>query len=116
MKNEKKSLRPIPPTMRGKKRYLLFRLESKGRLNERAVKDVLMKEFLRLYGEVGIARQKLNFITFSPKSGKGIVRCALESVTEVRAGIMFLKEVSGLAVRPETLLTSGSVKKLKEKL
>ena len=116
MPNTKKSMKPIPSSMRGKKRYVLAELQCESMLPEREVVDALWKTFHRLYGELGTAQQKLWFVKFGPKNNRFIVRCALERTEEVRAGLLFIKEVAGKKVIPKTLLTSGSITKLKGKL
>lgn len=106
--------KPIPQTMRGKKRYILFELVPQGgaRLDEKGVSRALWETMLSLYGSVGTARQKLWLVRWNPAKSRGILRCALEHTEEVKAGLLFLKSVSGSAVLPRTLKTSGSVGKL----
>jgi ribonuclease P/MRP protein subunit POP5 len=115
MPNTKKSMKPIPSSMRGKKRYILAELQCEHSLPEKEVQDALWKTFHRLYGELGTAQQKLWFVKFSAKNNRFIVRCALERTDEVRAGMLFIKEVAGCKVIPKTILTSGSMAKLKSK-
>lgn len=116
MKNVKRSMKPIPKSMRGKKRYVLFELVSDERFDEEEVKKALWKTILQLFGELGAAKQKFWFVKWSKPKQRGIVRCALEHTDEVKTGLLFLKEISGKSVVPRTLLTSGNIKKLKEKL
>jgi len=113
MSVEKKTTRPVPPTMRGKKRYVLFELKGGKGLAEQDVSKALWGGFLRLYGELGTAKMKLWLANWDPKEGKGIVRCALEHLDECRSGIVFVGRVSGREVVPQTLKTSGSIRKLK---
>ncbi len=114
MSIEKKTTRPVPPTMRGKKRYVLFELKGGKGLNEQDVSKALWREFLRLYGEIGTAKMKLWLANWNPNSGKGIARCALEHLDECKSGLLFVKRVSGKEVVPQTLKTSGSICKLKD--
>lgn len=116
MSQKKKSIRPIPPTYRGKKRYILFELISEKRLNEKDFSRELWNNFLRLFGEVGCARAKIWLVIFNEKKNKGIIRCANEHSEEVKAGLLFLKEIKGAKAIPKILLVSGSLKKLKEKI
>ncbi len=113
MKNVKKSIKPIPPTMRGKKRYISFELIGGEKLSENEISKAVWENFLKLYGEVGVARQKIWMIEF--KKGKGIIRCANETTEEVKAGLLFLKKVSSMSVNPKITLVSGSLKKLRAK-
>ena len=116
-KHYKQSLKPIPPTLRGKKRYVLFELIAKenAKLSEKNVDDALWKTFLELYGSVGTARQRFWPIKFDSSRNLGIVRCALEALEEVKAGLLFVKNVNGAEVIPKIISVSGSIKQLKAK-
>ncbi|AJF60830.1 MAG: hypothetical protein J4224_04745 [Candidatus Diapherotrites archaeon] len=113
---EKNSLKPVPPTARGKKRYIQFRLISEKKLDEKIVSSALNRLFLEFFGELGVAERRLWFIGFSPASCKGTVRCSHTAVESVEAALMFLKEVKENKVIPVILRVSGSIKKLKPQL
>ena len=116
MTQQKKSIRPIPPTYRGKKRYILFELSSKKKINEKGLSRELWNNFLRLFGEAGCAKAKIWLILFDEKKNRGIIRCSNEYCEEVKSGLLFLREIKGAGVIPKILLVSGSLKKLKEKM
>jgi ribonuclease P/MRP protein subunit POP5 len=113
-KNQKANLKPIPSTIRGKKRYVLFELHSDSRLRANDVNDALWAVLLKLFGEKGVAGQKLWLVLWDEKTGKGIARCSNNKVEELKEGILFMKEVRGAKVVPRTISTSGSMLKLKE--
>jgi len=116
MKHSKKSMKPIPSSMRGKKRYILFKMESGKKLKPKDVSDTFWESMLTLHGTMGTAAYRFWFIDFKPASGKGIVRCANNAVDEVKSALLFIEKVRAVKVIPSTLLTSGSMKKLKSKL
>ncbi|MFH1224627.1 MAG: Rpp14/Pop5 family protein [Candidatus Diapherotrites archaeon] len=111
-KSLKKKTKPIPPTLRGKKRYISFELACATRLQESAVSKALWETMLSLYGSVGTARQKFTLFKWSPAQNRGAVRCALGHEADVKAGILAVKEVGGTPVLPKTIKTSGSVCKV----
>lgn len=124
-----KKPKPLPPTMRVKKRYILFKLSFPVHEGLRAsdVNFAIFKEFSSLYGSQGIAKMHLHLIEFSSENssgigaektgtGIGILRCSREKETEVKAGLLFLKTVGAVSVIPKILLVSGSLKKLKNSL
>lgn len=115
MTQVKKSIRPIPLTYRGKKRYILFELIADKSLDGRDVEIAVRENFLALLGEAGFARAKLWFILFNSQENSCIIRCANEYCEEVKAGLLFMKEVKGGRVIPKILSVSGSIKKLKER-
>ena len=111
MANTKKKTKPIPLSMRGKKRYVYFELESETKLSKSAVSKSLWKCFLELYGSLGTAEIKYWFIDFH--NGKGILRCAHNEVEKAKTAVVFMKSVDGIPVTPKILLVSGSLKKIK---
>ena len=113
-KNQKANLKPIPSTIRGKKRYVLFALNSEARLSERDVNTALWNVMLKLFGEKGVAGQKLWLVLWDAGKGKGVARCSNSGVEGLKEGILFLKAVGQANVTPKTIATSGSMLKLKE--
>ena len=61
MKNVKKSLKALPLSQRGKKRYILFELFAEKPLSATQVEKAVMEKFSELFGSKGIADQKLQF-------------------------------------------------------
>lgn len=119
MKALKTKLNPIPLSLRGKKRYIEFELlpdndSKKTDFNEKDVSKAVWNIMLSLYGGFGVAKQKIWLIRYDSISKKGILRCSLNSVEEVKAGLLFLKEINGLKVIPNILGVKGSIKGIKE--
>lgn len=112
----KKAISPIKPTLRGKKRYVLFELISNEKIAEYDVKNELNRVFMRLFGEFGVAERRIWFIKFDEARKAGIARCGHKYAEDAKAAILFLKEVKGKAVIPRIKSVSGSVHKLKEKI
>ena len=112
-KNQKSNLKPIPSTIRGKKRYVLFALHSESRLRANDVNDALWKVMLRLFGERGVGEQKLWLVLWDERKGRGIARCSNNNVDELKEGLLFMKDVKGTNVIPKTIKVSGSISKLK---
>ena len=112
-RNVKQSMNPIPATARGKKRYVSFQLVSPEKFPEQDVGLAVWETFLHLFGEVGTARQKLWLVGFDSRKSVGVVRCALEHLDEVKAGLLFVKQVDGKPVVPKLLGVSGSLGKVK---
>jgi ribonuclease P/MRP protein subunit POP5 len=113
---EKKKVKPIPLSMRGKKRYLLYELFSENKLLENEVHSSLWKTMKNFFGEFGCAENKIWLVSFNASSGKGILRCSNESIDAVKAAVLFLGSVGETRVVPKTILVSGGIKRLKEKI
>ena len=110
---KKKSLNPIPPTLRGKKRYVKFRLICAKKLAEKDVWPAVSGVFQRLFGSAGVGEQRLWLLKWFPDSGEGIIRCALAEEESVKAGLLFVQRVGAEMVVPVIVKVSGSVRKLK---
>ncbi len=106
-------MNPIPPTLRGKKRYVRFELICPVTLQEIHVRNSLFSTFSQLFGERGIAGQKLWLIKWFPQKNAGIVRCSLGHLEEVKAGLLFIEKAGAQPVVPFIVAVSGSVGKLK---
>lgn len=113
MKNIKKSVKALPSSQRGKKRYILFELLAEKPLSASLVQREVEKKFAELFGSKGMAEQRLHFIGFYGEKNIGILKCSLECCEESKAGLLFLKSVAGIPAIPRIVSVSGSVKKLK---
>ncbi len=103
--------KPLPPTARGKKRYIVFRLAGGEELSQKQVHHAIWKAMLELYGSAGTAKQRTQLIEF--EKGRGIVRCDRGHTEEIKAGLLFVENVDGTKVVPKTVKTSGTLKKLR---
>ncbi len=109
----KKSVKPIPLSLRDKKRYLVFELISENNLSEKNVSFALKKKLTELFGSFGLSKMNYQFIGLNEKTNKGILKCRHTATEDLIAGILLLKEVNGIKVIPKTLKLSGTVKKAK---
>jgi len=104
MEKDSKVIPRIKATERGKKRYLLFHLESD------LSKQDLFYELMNLFKNKGIPTkyklQKTHLLYFSGK--KGILKCPAKCVPQIKAS---MKELGA-----KILLLSGSIRKIKEKI
>lgn len=113
MTTKKKGLNPIPSTLRGKKRYVKFKLICGKALQEKEVWNSVSVAFQNLFGASGVAGQRLWLIKWFPESNEGILRCSLREEENVKAGLLFVQRVGTESVVPMIVKVSGSVKKLK---
>ncbi len=113
MAASKKSLNPIPSSLRGKKRYVKFRFISQKVLIEKDIWASLSSTFQSLFGASGVAEQRLWLVKWFPGKNEGIVRCALAEEERVKVGLLFVQRVDSETVVPTIVKVSGSMKKLK---
>jgi len=107
-------LKPLLPSLREKKRYLAFEVESKEKITFLEVKKAIegkMKEFI---GTLGMANTGMIFLK-DWKDNKGIVRVNSKYVDHTKAGMALVKEVNNKRVIIKSLAVSGIIDKLRKK-
>ena len=113
---KKKSLNPIPLSLRDRKRYIVFEVLSEKKFSEQEAMQAMNKTFLQLFGEIGLSKMNYSNVLFDSKNNKGIVKTNNDSLAEARSGILFLKSVAGIEVIPKILYVSGTINKAKSKM
>lgn len=106
-------MRTLLPTLKERKRYILFQVFTKARLGSREVKELVMKAGLQFLGELGMAKSGLQFLPETWKKDKGIIRVGHKYVDETKAALAFVKEHKGEKVAINCLKVSGTIGKLK---
>jgi len=94
---------------RPKRRYLLFGLKSESQLSPKQAFDAVMGACRHALGVDALKKEGIWFIVFNPASGRGIVRCSHKSVSAVKEAVDGIKGA-------ETLLVSGTMRKIKPRL
>ncbi len=110
----KKRLNPIPPTLREKKRYILFELICDNKLETNDVAYALNDAFLSLFGSFGSARVSAKLIEWDKEQNRGILKCERSAKEHAIAALQFVREVKDSTVVPRVLLVSGTLRKLRE--
>ncbi len=104
-------LKALLPTLREKKRYIVFEAFGKGEISQKAAVQSLMDGLQRFLGEFGMA--KAGVILLKDWHGnRGIVRVAHTQVDVVRAAVMLAK---GKDFMFKTLAISGSLEKVRKR-
>jgi ribonuclease P/MRP protein subunit POP5 len=104
-------MKPYPPTLKEKKRYLAFEVMSEKRFSKEQVKKSVMGTLFENLGNMGVADAEIAFVEFDERAQKGILRCTATKLPEVRAAITLLSEIdlnkAFICIRAVT----GSIKK-----
>ncbi|MFA5125454.1 MAG: Rpp14/Pop5 family protein [archaeon] len=111
MKIEKNKKAIIPLSKRERKRYILFEI-----LNaEVAEKDFYFGfwiDLLSFFGSKGLAEINPKIVLF--KGNKAIVKCRRGKEIDLIAGTAFIQKIRNKKIIINPLLTSGTIKTLKE--
>jgi len=111
-------IKPLLPSLREKKRYLVFEIISKTNIpNFLIIKSAILESCLRFLGESGVAKAGILVLPdkFNPETQKGIMRISHTMVHEVRASLALIQKIDGQDVIVRSLGLSGILKKAEKK-
>ena len=107
------------PSLRERRRYLLFELMGEREIDKRELMKELWNSIYSLYGDVGASESKLWLIEYHRLEDRkeeestlivGVLRCAHNKVEEVRASLACIHTVNDARVGIRVIRTSGSIK------
>lgn len=114
----KAKIKPLLPTLREKKRYLAYEIISKDKFNDavhinKAILDAA-KEFL---GNLGMAKAGILPINdkWNSDSQRGIMRVNNKHVDNLKASLIFVKNIDGKDVIVRSVGASGILKKAQQR-
>ncbi len=111
------TLNSLPPTLRDKYRYIVFRVDSDERHSPGVVARAFWREMLELYGDVGVSRHYVWFLQkmFNQEAMTGVIKCDHEAVEKVRAALAAIPEIGGHRVSVRVIGVTGTIKSAKRK-
>ena len=106
------------PSLKQKKRYLLFKLisaEQKFKLPE--VESEVNQALLLFLGQIGVAKAAPIFLKekFDFDQQQFVVKVDPKFVNEVKAALTLIKKIKNSKVIIHSIITSGTIKKLKKR-
>jgi ribonuclease P/MRP protein subunit POP5 len=104
-------VRPLLPTLRQKKRYILFEVIAKDTVPQNVVLGVIQATAKECVGLWGVGALQMKLIEF--KQHRGIVRVDHRHVDTMRAILGVVKIAGEQSIVLRTLKVSGSLKKLR---
>ena len=114
MKKSRNVMRYVPPSLRERRRYLLFEMIGEREIDKRDLLKELWDSIHSLYGDVGASEIKLRLIKYhtrgSTQSVVGILRCAHDKVEEVRASLACIHSITDARVGIRVIKTSGTIR------
>ncbi len=104
------------PTLREKKRYVLFEVEGAGILNQADVEDLTSKALLSFLGELGVMRAAPLLVKEKIKSNRFVLKVNHRFVDELKSAMILIKSIKNKPVLVRSINTSGTLKKISEYL
>lgn len=105
------SLKPLRPTMREKKRYVVYRLESNNLLEMKIAQNKLIKSINEKLGVFDSAKAGIIPIGYDQDSQEGIIRVNFGCVDKIRALFVIIGKLMNNDVAIHTKGVSGILKK-----
>ena len=115
--NEEKRPKTLPPSLRGRRRYLAFHVISEEKILLQDLINTIWHSLLNFLGETGTSKANIRIIkdTYDEKRQMGILRCSHDSVEGARAALALIQRIGDTRVVFRVLGISGSVKATKIK-
>lgn len=105
----------VKASHRPKKRYILFSLSGVHGISFDGLKS-FFNGFFRDFFREAFSEKMIWFVLFDFHSGKGIVRCRREALSDVKKAIESIRSFRGTSAKARVVLVSGTIRTLKEKL
>ena len=107
-------LKPILPSLREKKRYLVFEVISKEKIkNIEAVSGAISRAALQFLGQFGSAKAGILVLNnkWNAETQRGIMKVSHKHVDDVKASLVFARKIGNDDVIIRSLGVSGILKK-----
>jgi len=111
-------IKPLLPSLREKKRYLAYEVISKNKFNDAMhVNKVILDAAKEFLGTLGMAKAGVIMMNdqWNQKLQRGIMRVNHKHVDELKASLIFVKDIEGKDVVVKSVGASGILKKAQQK-
>ena len=102
-----KNIKPLLPSLKERKRYLLYRI-NKAKTLDKEILYKMIKEFLGVLG-----MSKAGVMILNNDGDSGIIRVNHNYVDEVKVALALINNYNGNELKIETIKVSGVINKLK---
>ena len=103
----------LKPSLREKKRYLVYGVISDTGMNYNNIKENILKTFKEYFGNIILSKADMRFIEF--KDNKGIIRINNKYLDHLRATFCLLGKVNKEEIIVRSLGVSGMINKARSK-
>ena len=108
-------LKPLKPSLKEKKRYLVFELDTKDNINSSDLFSSIEKACLDFMGILHFAKAGVIILQNQYENNKGIIKVNNRYVDYAKASMMLIKDINGQKVNVRVIGVSGILKKAKDK-
>ncbi len=111
-------IKPILPSLRGKKRYLVFEIISEQKIdNPNMVSEAILDSCHKYFGEMGMANAGLLVLNnkYNNEKQRGVIKVNNKMLNNLKASLCFVKTINGKPAIVKSVGVSGILKKAQDK-
>jgi ribonuclease P/MRP protein subunit POP5 len=108
-------MKPIPPTLKDKKRYVAFKVHSKEAVSKKQVIDSILKEALGFFGENRVSDFGIWIVDFNDERKDGYLVCNHRFKGDMITTLTLINSIANQRASVHVLGVSGTIKSLKRK-
>lgn len=101
------------PTLKEKKRYIVFNVQSNAKIKMKNVENSIKNAMLELYGELGLAKSGLMFLPTDIEN-YGILRTNIKTVDMAKTAMLWVQDVNNKKVIIKSIKVSGILNKARK--
>ena len=103
-------IKPLLPSLREKKRYLVYEIISDKKIDLKGVKDNIKRKVMVFMGELGYSKAGIMFLD-KDKENKGLIRVNSKYLDHLRTALILIKDLNNQNVLIKTIGVSGMLNK-----
>ena len=111
---KKRNMKPLLPSLKEKKRYVVFHIISNKKFNNpKKIFNAIKLSYLNLFGQFGMAKAGIIFLKerYYPEKQKGIIKIGNKYAHNLKTSFLFIKKIDNTSVIIRGIGVSGTIKK-----
>lgn len=114
----KRKFKPILPSLREKKRYLVFEVISSHKFDFRSIQSAIVNAILGFLGQLGFSRAGIIVMEdrWDEKSQRGIIKVNHKNVDNLKASLVFVNNINNGNAVVRSMGLSGILNKAVKKM
>ena len=105
-------LRPLIPSLREKKRYVAFEVQTEGKIDLDHAKKGIENSLKSFLGDLGVARAGVLFLK-DWKNNRGILKVNTKHVDEIKASFALIQDIAHHKAIVRSVGVSGALEKIR---
>lgn len=109
-------MKPLAKSLREANRYILFQVHSDSAISFGDFEKAVFETFAEWIGKFHLATYDVQFVKDRYTFPYGVIATNAKGLKEVRAALLLVEKVGKIPISVQTILTSGTLVKVKDKL